>query len=69
MRPALTRVDPPVAARVTACRTQESLLGQAIPATKRRGGDSNPRWTETPIPVFETGANGANSPSYKGLRR
>src|SRR5206468_857692 len=23
---------------------------------RRRGGDSNPRWTDTPIPVFETGA-------------
>ena len=36
--------------------------------TKRRGGDSNPRWTEPPIPVFETGAfnRSATSPGYGG---
>ena len=27
-----------------------------FPAIKRRGGDSNPRRTERPLPVFETGA-------------
>jgi hypothetical protein len=38
-----------------------------FPAIKRRGGDSNPRRTERPLPVFETGAfnRSATSP---GLR-
>jgi hypothetical protein len=29
---------------------------------ERRGRDSNPRWTEPPIPVFETGMEGSNRP-------
>src|ERR1035437_4923417 len=29
---------------------------------QRRGGDSNPRWTETPIPVFETVTVGYTTP-------
>src|ERR1019366_2536621 len=29
---------------------------------QRRGGDSNPRWTETPIPVFETATEGYLTP-------
>jgi hypothetical protein len=29
-------------------------------------GDSNPRWTETPIPVFETGALGAGQAAASG---
>src|SRR5450755_211757 len=31
------------------------------------GGDSNPRWTETPIPVFETGEFGPERPYLLGL--
>src|SRR6476660_1075333 len=33
-----------------------SQLMQESGGIQRRGGDSNPRWTERPIPVFETGS-------------
>ena len=36
--------------------------------TQRRGGDSNPRWTERPIPVFETGAFNRSATSPVGQR-
>jgi hypothetical protein len=35
---------------------------------KRRGGDSNPRWTERPIPVFETGAFNRSATSPRCAR-
>ena len=37
-----------------------------FPVLERRGGDSNPRWTETPIPVFETGAFNRSATSPGG---
>ncbi len=35
-------------------------------APKRRGRDSNPRWTKPPIPVFETGTFGGRNVGFVG---
>src|SRR5579859_7478120 len=49
--PALSRVDP-------LARPEPTKQKRTAPmgAVQRRGTDSNPRWTEPPIPVLETGA-------------
>src|SRR5436305_3571325 len=45
----LALVIDPLAAQIACARGE-------IHTAQRRGRDSNPRWTEPPIPVFETGA-------------
>ena len=40
----------------------------SVLAPERRGRDSNPRWTEPPIPVFETGAFNRSATSPVGGR-
>ena len=42
---------------------------QQIKGLKRRGRDSNPRWTKPPIPVFETGAFNRSATSPGGRRK
>src|SRR5437763_10446423 len=40
-----------------------------VPCNERRGRDSNPRWTEPPIPVFETGAFNRSATSPASIER
>ena len=64
--PALThRCEP----HAPAWRHPDSLLRRGNPGGQRRGRDSNPRWTEPPIPVFETGAFNRSATSPVELDR
>ena len=49
-------------------RSRETPTLRGIPCFQRRGRDSNPRWTEPPIPVFETGEIEPNRLYLRGLR-
>src|SRR3989442_444595 len=54
--------------RGNANRVANPRVLPAISERQRRGRDSNPRWTEPPIPVFETGTTNPHGPWNKGIR-